>query len=82
MSLMLSQGAPYKYGVPQASKSFADAPSVIIKTVKRLTWAAELALSSSKFEKFVPFNELLSIGYFENTHIGVSRSLFASSLLH
>jgi hypothetical protein len=65
------QGAPYKYGVRQLSKSFEEAPAVILKAIKRLTWAGEHALTG-EFESFKQFNECLSIGYFENTKIGVS----------
>ncbi|RDL41607.1 uncharacterized protein BP5553_01586 [Venustampulla echinocandica] len=63
-------GAPYKYGVAQISKGFDQTPIVLIKALKRLTWAGELALTSAAHEGFVPFNELLSIGYFEKSTIG------------
>lgn len=54
-----------------ATRAFRDAPTVIIKALKRLTWAGERTVDGN-LEEFVPFNELLSIGYFEDAHIGVS----------
>lgn len=54
------------------SKGFDEAPPAILKALKRLTWAGEHAVSN-QLATFVPFNELLSIGYFEDTEIGVSR---------
>lgn len=65
-------GAPYKFGVATLSRPFAEAKAVIIKTVKRLTWAGHQALSGSG-EVFQNFNELLALGYFEDTEIGVSN---------
>ncbi|RFU26389.1 hypothetical protein B7463_g9945, partial [Scytalidium lignicola] len=62
-------GAPYKYGVSVLSRGFNEAPTVIIKALKRLTWAGEQAVTEN-FDSFHPFNELLSIGYFEGTAIG------------
>jgi hypothetical protein len=53
------------------SKGFDEAPPVIIKALKRLTWAGKQTLAET-VEPFHPFNELLSIGYFEETSIGVS----------
>lgn len=62
-------GAPYKFVVTQSSRGFSEAPTVIIKALKRLTWAGEQALADT-VEPFHPFNELLSIGYFEGCSIG------------
>lgn len=62
-------GAPYKFVVTQSSRGFSEAPVVIIKALKRLTWAGEQALKDIG-EPFHPFNELLSIGYFEDCSIG------------
>jgi 2OG-Fe(II) oxygenase superfamily len=62
-------GAPYKYGVSVLSKGFDEAPSAIIKALKRLTWAGEQTVTED-LEPFHAFNELLSIGYFEDTAIG------------
>jgi hypothetical protein len=45
---------------------------VIIKALKRLTWAGEQTVGGT-VESFLPFNELLSIGYFEDSAIGVSK---------
>jgi hypothetical protein len=64
------KGAPYKYGVSVLSKGFDEAPEVIIKALKRLTWAGQQTVTE-KLEPFQPFNELLSLGYFEDTSIGV-----------
>lgn len=52
---------------------------MILKALKRLTWAGEYALTTNK-ELFKPFNELLTVGYFEHSHIGVSHPL--SLILH
>lgn len=52
------------------SKGFDEAPAAIIKALKRLTWAGQQAVTDN-FDPFQPFNELLSIGYFEGTAIGV-----------
>ncbi|KFY90370.1 hypothetical protein V498_06017 [Pseudogymnoascus sp. VKM F-4517 (FW-2822)] len=62
-------GAPYKFVVSQSSRGFSEAPTVIIKALKRLTWAGEQTLTDVG-EPFHPFNELLSIGYFEDCSIG------------
>ena len=62
-------GAPYKFVVTQSSRGFSEAPTVIVKALKRLTWAGEQALTDIG-ESFHPFNELLSIGYFEDCSIG------------
>lgn len=77
------QGAKYKYGVKQLSTSFEQAPDVILKTVKRLTWAGRLTVSNNleSFGSFEPFNECLSIGYFEGSRINVSTlTMFLQSL--
>ncbi|OAF58525.1 hypothetical protein VC83_04909 [Pseudogymnoascus destructans] len=62
-------GAPYKFIVAQSSRGFSEAPTVIIKALKRLTWAGEQTLTDVG-EPFHPFNELLSIGYFQDCSIG------------
>lgn len=62
-------GAPYKFVVAQSTRGFNEAPAVIMKALKRLTWAGEQTLMDVG-EPFQPFNELLSIGYFEDSHIG------------
>lgn len=62
-------GAPYKFVVTQSSRGFSEAPAVIVKALKRLTWAGEQTLTDLG-EPFHPFNELLSIGYFEGCSIG------------
>jgi hypothetical protein len=69
---MIPQGAPYKFGVKHLSKAFKLAPMAILKVLKRLTWAGEYSVDG-EFESFEGFNELLSIGYFEKSHISVSQ---------
>ncbi|KAH6674849.1 hypothetical protein B0J14DRAFT_561877 [Halenospora varia] len=61
-------GAPYKFSVAHDSKEFRHAPEVLIKALKRMTWAGKEALGDLPADAqvpFVPFNELLSVGYFE-----------------
>jgi hypothetical protein len=70
---LTSQGAPYKYAVKQNTKGFNEAPAVVLNVIKRLTWAGQQAVTS-EFEPFQPFNECLTIGYFEDTEINVSIS--------
>jgi hypothetical protein len=73
---MKFKGAPYKYGVAQASRGFDEAPVVILKALKRLTWAGQLATASATeiSEEYHDPNELLTIGYFEDSTIGVCAS--------
>jgi hypothetical protein len=59
---------PYKYVVAQLSKSFANAPPVIMRALARLTWAGQECVNNGSF---MPFNELLALGYFEKGAIGV-----------
>jgi hypothetical protein len=79
------QGAPYKYSVAQNSTGFEHAKPAIINALKRLTWAGREAVAavtdSDEGKDFKPFNEMLSVGYFENSHMGVSSiGLIALSL--
>lgn len=60
---------PYKFQVEQKSNSFRDAPPVIIKALRRLTWAKNYVAGTEKNEKF---NELLALAYLEGQKIGVS----------
>ena len=46
----------------------------ILKAVKRLTWAGQNAVGDHS-QPFVDFNEMLSVGYFEDMHMGVSKFL-------
>jgi hypothetical protein len=62
-------GAPYKFVVAQNSTAFSEAPNVIIKALKRLTCAGQQVLNDLG-EPFEGFNELLSLGYFQNDSIG------------
>ncbi|KAI0475883.1 hypothetical protein GGR56DRAFT_440989 [Xylariaceae sp. FL0804] len=78
-------GAPYKYGVVvETMKGFQDAPRVVLESLDKLTQAGkdavqiateganshQLALNkTSAPDVFCPFNELLTLGYFEGSHI-------------
>ncbi|OTB03923.1 hypothetical protein M426DRAFT_23247 [Hypoxylon sp. CI-4A] len=78
-------GAPYKFGVVvKTTSGFQDAPGPILETLKRITWGGEAAVEKSTklIEKeninvpdnaipadFEPYNELLILGYFENSKI-------------
>lgn len=44
---MISKGARYKFGVSVQSKGFAEAPAAILKALKRLDWAKNVAVSSA-----------------------------------
>lgn len=61
-------GAPYKFVVRQNTTAFTDAPEVILKALKRMTWAGSEA-ADKYHESFTPFNELLAIGYMEDSKI-------------
>lgn len=62
-------GAPYKFVVAQSSQPFTAAPKVIVKALKKMTWAGQSCIAEHG-PAFQDFNELLSIGYLENTKIG------------
>ena len=62
-------GAPYKFVVAQSSQPFTAAPRVIVKALKKMTWAGQSCVAEQG-PAFQDFNELLSIGYLENTKIG------------
>jgi hypothetical protein len=63
---------PYKYVVSVDSKGFDEAPNDMLQALGRLSWAAEKAVVSSG-DKYLPPNELLTLGYFEEMKIGVSQ---------
>ncbi|KAF9879398.1 hypothetical protein CkaCkLH20_02941 [Colletotrichum karsti] len=78
-------GAPYKFAVDVATKSFNEAPESIIAALKRLRWAGRVSVENmnnaledenldvvrdSVSDRFVDFNELLFIGYMEDDRIG------------
>jgi hypothetical protein len=86
------QGAHYKYGVFVDTTGFDEAPEEILRGVSQLTWAQEQAIISTSQKlheddavfsgksmslKSEPFNELLSLGYFESSAISVSVMLSA-----
>lgn len=60
---------PYKYVVDVNSKPFCEAPQPIISALHRLSWAGQTTVTDGTFK---PFNELLTLGYFEEQKIGVS----------
>jgi hypothetical protein len=70
----MKQGAPYKFGVKQISKTFADAPEIILKALKRMTWAGQQTLGAQN-APFRDFNEVLALGYIEHCDISVSLYL-------
>ncbi|KUJ09311.1 uncharacterized protein LY89DRAFT_598097 [Mollisia scopiformis] len=61
-------GAIYKYGVTPTTTGFSEAAPVILKALKRLTWAGEHALGE-EMQEFREFNELLLLGYYEDGQI-------------
>ena len=62
---------PYKYVVSVDSKGFSEAPDEVLRALGRLSWATEKAVASTD-GCFLPPNELLILGYFEDMKIGVS----------
>ncbi|MCJ1470214.1 hypothetical protein MMC07_008859 [Pseudocyphellaria aurata] len=62
-------GMPYKYIVAVDSKSFSEAPPVILEGLAALTWAGRQTVSSVNGAEYQPCNELLALGYFENQKI-------------
>jgi hypothetical protein len=66
---------PYKYVVSVDSKGFDEAPVDMLRVLGRLSWATEKAVSSTGGQ-YLPPNELLTLGYFEEMKIGVSRGVF------
>lgn len=67
----LNFGAPYKFVAPVDSLPFSDAPDVILNSLMRMRWAGQETVSQPG--EFVPFNELMAVGYFEDGAMGVSR---------
>ena len=58
-----------------STHGFSEAPPVILKALKRLTWAGKHAVEND-MQPFDEFNELLLLGYFEGGAIGVSKIWF------
>lgn len=73
----VNYGMPYKYVVSVDSKGFDEAPVDMLRVLGRLSWATEKAVISSGGE-YLPPNELLTLGYFEEMKIGVSRCIYLS----
>lgn len=65
---------PYKYIVSVDSKGFDKASDEMLRAMGRLTWATEKAVASAG-EQFLPPNELLTLGYFDEMKIGVCGPL-------
>lgn len=63
---------PYKYIVSVDSKGFDEAADEMLRALGRLTWATEKAVTDSG-DEFLPPNELLTLGYFDEMKIGVSH---------
>lgn len=66
------------------SKEFRHAPEVLIKALKRMTWAGKEVLGDLPADAqvpFVPFNELLSVGYFETGKMDVCLSFQNSKII-
>jgi hypothetical protein len=76
----IKQGTPYKYIVSVLSKGFDEAPDVILRALGRLSWATEQAVISIG-DKYMPPNELLTLGYFEDMKIGVSYTVKLTLIL-
>lgn len=64
----------------QESRPFKDAPPVIISAITQLSSAGKksVALGGEAFGSFNEFNEMLSVGYFEGSHMGVSFPLYSA----
>ncbi|ODM15422.1 hypothetical protein SI65_09025 [Aspergillus cristatus] len=62
-------GMPYKYVVSVGSKGFSEAPDEILRALGRLSWATEKSVVDAG-DPFLPPNELLMLGYFEDMKIG------------
>ncbi|KAJ5562414.1 hypothetical protein N7535_003133 [Penicillium sp. DV-2018c] len=65
----VNYGSPYKYIVSVLSRAFDEAPDAILRALGRLSWATEQAVLSSG-DSYMPPNELLTLGYFEEMKIG------------
>jgi hypothetical protein len=65
------QGMPYKYVVSVDSKGFNEAPDAVTGALGRLAWATRKAVEGTG-DAFLPPNEMLVLGYFEDMKIGVS----------
>ncbi|RJE26901.1 hypothetical protein PHISCL_00813 [Aspergillus sclerotialis] len=65
----VNYGMPYKYIVSVDSKGFDEAADEILRALGRLTWATDKAVTGSG-DEFLPPNELLTLGYFDEMKIG------------
>lgn len=62
---------PYKYIVAVDSKSFSEAPQVIMDGLEKLTWAGRRTVSDVNGATYKECNELLALGYLESQSIKV-----------
>jgi hypothetical protein len=69
LSLTVLQGVPYDYIVGQENTALQHAPAVIQKALGRMIWAGR---HHAKDTDFVPYNEVLALGYLQDGEIGVS----------
>lgn len=69
--LIFLQGMPYEYVVATDTKAFSDAPPAVMTALESLEWAAARAVEDNSFEIF---NELLAVGYFQDSKMGVSQT--------
>ncbi|KAK4695373.1 hypothetical protein P7C71_g2375, partial [Lecanoromycetidae sp. Uapishka_2] len=60
-------GMLYKYVVSQDNTALKDAPAVIQNALGRMTWAGRHHANGADF---LPYNEVLALGYFEQGKIG------------
>jgi hypothetical protein len=65
------QGMEYKYVAKVDTVAFSEAPPQIMHALGRLSWATEHVVNMVG-DKYLPPNELLMLGYFEDMKIGVS----------
>lgn len=67
---------PYKYIVAVDSKSFSEAPQVIMDGLANLTWAGRKAVTDgAPGAMYQDCNELLALGYFEKQSMSVGLPL-------
>ncbi|KAJ5737567.1 uncharacterized protein N7483_002692 [Penicillium malachiteum] len=65
----VNYGMPYKYVVKVASKGFNEASDAVRRSLGRLTWATQDAITSVGESYHAP-NELLLLAYFQGMKIG------------
>lgn len=63
---------PYHYIAAADSAPFSEAPSAIMESLNRLTWASNVVVGGKPYP---PRNELLAVGYMETQKMDVSAAL-------